>query len=549
MKREKLFSAAILIFGLLFPVFLCGQAWGVDVQISQLTDDPDPAIRGGQITYSTFVENNADDTAHNVVLSFPLPATTTFVSVTDPPGTPFCSHDGGTPGTVTCTFGDLDGTLIGGPVYQIDTVIRTTAPTSSTIDVTATVSTSDTDTNPANNTLTQNTTIDDGADLVVAKTDSPDPVIAGGNVTYTITVTNNGPNNANTITVTDTLSNNMTYVSASGTGWSCSHNGVNPGGVVTCTRATIANGAAAPAITLVGRVTGAITGTITNAVTVAATTGDPDVNNNTTTQDTEVTLGTDLSITKVTVGAVIGNATATFSLRPRNNGPFPADNVQVTDTLPTGFTYISATGTGWTCSAVGQDITCTRATYAVGATNDITVQATAPASGTGITNTTVITSTLPPPGPTPDPNLSNNTGSVTFDIVPDGADLSITKSKTPNPVAQGSNITSTMRVTNNGPRATSGTLTVTDTLSAGETYVSGSGTNWSCSHNGVNPGGVVTCTYSATPLNSGAQTSLLTVITTATDAGVLTNNKGLVVMFPNSGAEFQITIVQSRRGR
>ena len=33
------------------------------------------------------------------------------------------------------------------------------------------------------------------------------------------------------------------------------------------------------------------------------------------------------------------------------------------------------------------------------------------------------------------------------------------------------------------------------------------------------------------------------------DAGVLTNNKGLVVMFPNSGAEFQITIVQSRRGR
>ncbi|MCJ7545846.1 MAG: DUF11 domain-containing protein, partial [Deltaproteobacteria bacterium] len=383
MKREKLFSAAILIIGLLVPAFLCGQAWGVDVQISQLTDDPDPAIRGGQITYSTFVENNADDTAHNVVLSFPLPATTTFVSVTDPPGTPFCSHDGGTPGTVTCTFGDLDGTLIGGPVYQIDTVIRTTAPTSSTIDVTATVSTSDTDTNPANNTLTQNTTIDDGADLVVAKADSPDPVIAGGNVTYTITVTNNGPNNANTITVTDTLPTNMTYQSVSGSGWSCSQ----ASGVVTCQRGSINSGITAPAITLVGRVTGAITGTITNAVTVAAATGDPDTNNNTTTQDTEVTLGTDLSITK-TVGTVIGGLTATFTLLPRNNGPFPADNVQVTDTLPTGFTYISATGTGWACSAVGQDITCTRAIYAVGAANNITVQATAPASGTGITNTT-----------------------------------------------------------------------------------------------------------------------------------------------------------------
>jgi len=47
MKRKKLFSAAILIIGLLAPAFLCSQAWAVDVQISQLTDDPDPAIRGG----------------------------------------------------------------------------------------------------------------------------------------------------------------------------------------------------------------------------------------------------------------------------------------------------------------------------------------------------------------------------------------------------------------------------------------------------------------------------------------------------------------------
>ncbi len=514
MNRIKF--AVHLFFCLLLIFFggLASTAFAVDVQISQLTDTPDPAIRGGQITYSIFVENNADDTAHNVALTFPLPDTTSFVSVSDAR----CSHNGSTPGTVTCTFGDLVGTLIGGPVIQVDTVIRTSGDTGSTINVTGTIITSDTDTNPGNDTATQNTTIDDGADLVVAKADSPDPVIAGGNVTYTIAVTNNGPNNASSITVTDTLPTNMTYQSVSGSGWSCSR----VGQVVTCTRVTIPAGSppptTAPPITLVGRVTGAITGTITNTVTVSAATGDPDTNNNTTTQNTEVTLGTDQSITKVTVGAVIGGQTATFTLRPRNNGPYPADNVVVTDTLPVGFTYINATGTGWSCTAVGQDITCTRTQYAVGATNNISVQATAPASGTGITNTTVITAT------TPDPNLSNNTGSVTFNIVPDGANLSISKTKTPNPVAQGSNITSTIRVTNNGPRATSGTLTITDTLSAGETYVSGSGTSWSCSHNGVNPGGVVTCTYSATPLASGASTSVLTVITTATNAGDLTNN-------------------------
>jgi len=519
MKREKLFSAAILIIGLLFPVFLCGQAWGVDVQISQLTDDPDPAIRGGQITYSTFVENNADDTAHTVVLSFPLPATTTFVSVTDPPGTPACSHDSGTPGTVTCTFGDLDGTLIGGPVYQIDTIIRTTAPTPATIDVTATVTTTDTDSNPANNALTQNTTIDDGADLVVAKTDSPDPVIAGGNVTYTITVTNNGPNNANTVTVIDTLPPNMTYQSVSGSGWSCSR----VLQVVTCQRASINTGVTAPAITLVGRVTGAITGTITNTVTVSAATGDPDVDNNTTTQDTEVTLGTDLAITKtVSPNPTISNQAAIFTLRPRNNGPFPADNVVVTDTLPADFTYVSASGTGWACShdgsVTGGVVTCTRASYAVGAANNITITATAPTVVvvTPASNSAAIDSD------TEDPVASNDSTTLNFNIVPDGVDLTLTKTKAPNPVAQGSNMTSTFTVHNNGPQAAaSGTITVTDTLdNLLETYTDPNytGANWSCSYAAP----TITCAYNAA-LASGANSSALIITTTAVGVGSIQN--------------------------
>ncbi|MBN1255083.1 MAG: DUF11 domain-containing protein [Deltaproteobacteria bacterium] len=523
---KRLFSSITFIIGLLFPVFLCCQAFAVDLQISQLVDNPDPGIRGGQITYSITVENNANDTATGVQLSVPLPADTSFVSVS---GHPSCSHDGGTPGTVTCNLGDLVGTLVPpptgpGPIITIDVVIQTTATTPSTINIgpptgPATI-TSDPippDTNPANNSLTQNTTIDDGADLIVAKSDTPDPVIAGGNVTYTIDVTNNGPNDAYTITVEDTLSPNMTYVSAGGTGWSsCSHNGVNPGGVVTCQRTTIANGVTAPVISLVVQETGAFTGTITNTVNVSAATGDPDINNNTITEDTIVNEGADLAITKQAVGFVIGGDTATFRLRPRNNGPFDAQTVEVADIIPAGFTGISASGPGWTCNVVGQDVSCTRATYAVGATDDILVQATAPVSGAGITNTGVITST------TPDPNLSNNSDSITFDIVPDGADLSVNKTKSPDPVAQGSDITSTFVMTNNGPRATSGTLTLVETLPAGETYQSYSGTDWSCSY-AAGPPETLTCTYSATPLAVGASTSTLTIITTATGTGPLTN--------------------------
>src|SRR5215210_2108341 len=52
------------------------------------------------------------------------------------------------------------------------------------------------------------------AELVVTKTDTPDPVNAGNEITYTITVTNAGPNNAQNATATDQIPTNTTLVSA-----------------------------------------------------------------------------------------------------------------------------------------------------------------------------------------------------------------------------------------------------------------------------------------------------------------------------------------------
>ncbi len=84
------------------------------------------------------------------------------------------------------------------------------------------------------------------ADLSIVKTDSPDPVNAGATVTYTLAVSNAGPDTATTLTVTDTLPAGVTNAAASGTGWTC-----NPpsGGAISCTRASLAVGAA-PNITL-----------------------------------------------------------------------------------------------------------------------------------------------------------------------------------------------------------------------------------------------------------------------------------------------------------
>lgn len=112
-------------------------------------------------------------------------------------------------------------------------------------------------------------------DLAITSNATPATPRVGQNVTYTLNVTNNGPLTATNVRVTDTLPPGISFVSANGTGWSC--NAV--GGVVTCTRSTLAVGAA-PAITLVGRVNQ--WGTFNNTATVIADENDTVTGNNST---------------------------------------------------------------------------------------------------------------------------------------------------------------------------------------------------------------------------------------------------------------------------
>ena len=497
-------------------------ALAVDVQIPRLTEDVgyDPAIRGGEIVYVIDVLNGSNDTATNTLLTFPIPATAVFQSVDNG----LCLHDGGTPGQVDCNLGDLVGNGLGGPITTIKLIMSTTSATGNTIAVGATI-TADTDTNTAqvggnNNYESQTTTIDDGADLLVSSITDNSPVVAGGNVEYIVAIANAGPNDAASTSVVNTLPADLTYVSASGPGWACG----NSGQIVTCTRPSIVDGATAPNITIFGKVTGQVVGDITNAVTVSSTTGDPVPNNNTDTIDTEVTPGADLSIIKsVNPDPVTASTLATFTLSPRNNGPFDVAAATVADTFPAGFTNVLVTNAGgWTCGVTGLDVSCNLASFTVGNTNNIVITATAPAAAGSFSNTATVGNTSGVTDPTP----ANNSSTIAnVGIVPNGADLAITKSKTPSPVAQGSPLVSTIRVVNNGPQSATGPLIVTETLS-GETYDGFGGANWACAVVGGSVAGrdeVIECSYGLVPLASGSSTSNLTINTTATDAGVLTN--------------------------
>jgi uncharacterized repeat protein (TIGR01451 family) len=118
------------------------------------------------------------------------------------------------------------------------------------------------------------------ADLSLTKTGSPNPAVVGTNLSYRLTVTNNGPAAATSVSVADNLPANVSFVSAQTTQGSCS--GAGP---VNCSIGTLANGASA-VVTIV--VTPNLAGQITNTASVTGTEADPDASNNTATLNTIV---------------------------------------------------------------------------------------------------------------------------------------------------------------------------------------------------------------------------------------------------------------------
>ena len=118
------------------------------------------------------------------------------------------------------------------------------------------------------------------ADLALTKTAAPNPVVTGSNVTYTLTVTNNGPDAAQSVTVVDTLPATLSFVSCNvsgGTGGACGGTGNNR--MVTLT-SLAANTSAT--ITLVGQVSCALANgvMISNPASVSSLATDPNLGNN-----------------------------------------------------------------------------------------------------------------------------------------------------------------------------------------------------------------------------------------------------------------------------
>ena len=503
-------SARQLAAGLLLLAAL--PALASDPQIAAVTDSPDPVAAGGRYSYTVRIDNNAVDAASNTRLSFTVPTGAAFLSAS--PAGANCAATNAT--TVQCSLGTLGA--LGADVRTVVLTWRATVAGPSVLTATATVS-ADNDVNPANNTQDASTTVVEGANLALAKTGSPSPVVGGNTISYTLTASNAGPNASRALVLTDNLPPAVTFTGASGTGWDCSH----AAGVVTCNRAgNQPVGQAIAPVTITGRVTAA-GGTITNSATVQPATGgvaDPEPDDNTATASTPVLPGADVRIAQKSVTSAVpatAGSAVSFLIQPRNAGPADAVNAVVTDVLPAGWVFQSASGPGWACANTAGTVRCTRPSLLLGGTDDITVVATAPATvaaaGTTFTNTASIGSD------TLDGDTGNNSGSVALLVRRDGADLRLSKAKTPNPVALGSNMVSTITVENGGPRAATGPLRVVEQL-AGEVFVSATGSGWTCSANGS----TVVCDHANTGgLAVGAGLPALAITTQATAAGGVQN--------------------------
>lgn len=445
------------------------------------------------------------DNDKTITVTDTLPAGEAFVSAT---GSGWTISNAGH--LVTATH---DGPLAPGANLPTITVKVTYTQTGSLTDV-ATVKPATGETNTTNNTG-QVTTVVAAPDLALVK-NGPATGILNGTGGYTISVSdapNAGDDNDATITVTDTLPAGEMFVSATGGGWTIS----NAGQVVTATHpGPLAAGSSLPVITV--NVTYTQTGSLTDVATVQPATGETNLSNNTGQVTTLVPVAPDLALTKAgpATGTVGGSGSYTITVSNAATAATVTDNtITVTDALPTGEAYASASGTGWTITRSGSTITATHpGPLAAGDSLPVitvNVTYTAPGSQTDVATVT------PATGET---NLTNNTGQVTT-IVPNPAgpqipDLALIKTGPATGLVNGTGSYNLLAF-NVGAGADSDSLvTVTDTLPAGETYVSATGPGWTCS----NAAPVITCTTPG-PLASGAQLPLITVTVNYTQTGSL----------------------------
>jgi uncharacterized repeat protein (TIGR01451 family) len=369
------------------------------------------------------------------------------------------------------------------------------------------------------------------ADLSITKTASPEPVVAGNQLTYTVTVSSD-PTSASTagsITVTDVLPSQVTFLTSND---GCVE---GPPGTLTCPVPDLPPGASfsftittlVHSDTVVG--SGGATTIVNNATVASGDTIDTNLANNTASASSTVVDSADLSVTKLCKPdtTIYAGTPINCTVFVDNHGPSFARNVVLDDTtLSNGaFTITNVAASAGACAAPvavtgGQKLTCLLGDLANASTTNTgrdTVTYTITANdGQDINNVASVRSD------TPDPDPTNNQATVNLTVT-SLADLALTKNG-PASVVAGTPISWTLSVQNNGP-STATNVAITDTVPAGVTITGVSMPGGSCvsgaAGDPTNPTG---CSIGS--LAAGATSTTMTVNATVNPqtTGVLEND-------------------------
>jgi uncharacterized repeat protein (TIGR01451 family) len=506
-------------------IFLVAAAYGQESDLSVTKTGPSTADANTNVTFTITVTNIGPDDAGTVTMNDPVAGGWSFFSVNAAGAPGFSCTDpgaGATSGTVSCTAAAMTANT--SAIFTITFHIPPATPPGTFFTNVATASTA-TDPNDENNSgsATTSTPPPDQADLGVLKTGPSQSAAPDTDVTFNITLTNSGPQDASNLTLTDTLQSGMTFVSFmqnSGPALSCT-----TGTTTTCSATTFAAGATAT-FTIVGHIpaNAAPPQVFTNQVTATSDTEDPNPENNTATAS--VSIGSaDLGVTKSAPATAVGGTNVTYVITVSSSGPSNASSATLTDTLPGGSTFVSLTqdtGPAASCSTpfvgTGGTVTCTFAPFNNGTSAQFSLTITIGGSGS-VSNTAFFNS-----GDTGDPNPGNNSATATT-TVSLSSDIAMTKSG-PAVAAPGTDVSYTVTITNNGP-SNAPNATLTDAVPANTTFVSAaqnSGPVFSCATPAVGGTGNIQCSLSGFAASATASfTFVFHVSPSAPNASSITN--------------------------
>jgi uncharacterized repeat protein (TIGR01451 family) len=435
----------------------------IDLAVTKSVDNASPNV-GANVTFMIAINNVGPDDGTNVAVSDTLPAGMTFVSSTSSVGT-YDSNSG------IWTIGNFANGA--SATLQITASVDTIGTKTNTAQVSS-ADQFDTDSTVNNNISTEDDQDEAAvtpqvADLSLTKSVSNSTPNVGDNMTFSVTVTNGGPNDATGVAVGDILPAGVTFVS------STPSQGTYVAGTGVWTVGALATGASA---SLQIEASVDTTGTKTNTAQVTGADqadSDSTPNNNVPTEDDQDNAAVTPRVSDLSITKVVDNATpnlgenVNFTITITNDGPDDASNVTVGDVLPAGTTFVSATLSAGTYDnitgvwTVGSLANGTNATLQIVASVDTTGTKTNTAQVTGASETDIDS--------TPNNNVVSEDDQDDAAVTPQVIDLSLTKAvdnSTPN---VGANVTFTLTLSNAGPDAATN-VTVSDTLPAGLGFVS-----------------------------------------------------------------------------